>query len=70
MTAYRRDETSHQRPLLCGRDLGKLYEQLVISGVLSADEFWRGRAHLLKAGSVTTQQRVGLSSAMLTEMQP
>lgn len=51
-------------------DLSKLYEQLVLSGVLSADEFWKGRSHLLKAGTVTAQQRVGLSSAMLTDMQP
>jgi hypothetical protein len=63
------------RPLIlssvaCFRDLNRLYEQLVLSGVLGAEEFWRGRSHLLKAGRVTAEQRVGLSSAMLTEMQP
>ncbi len=54
----------------CCRDLIKLYEQLVVAGVLTAEEFWKGRAHLLTASSATTQQRVGLSSAMLTSMQP
>lgn len=61
---------THPLSVACFRDLNRLYEQLVLSGVLSAEEFWRGRSHLLKAGRVTAEQRVGLSSAMLTEMQP
>ena len=61
---------SHPLSVACFRDLNRLYEQLVLSGVLSAEEFWRGRSHLLKAGRVTAEQRIGLSSAMLTEMQP
>lgn len=61
---------SCERSSLYCRDLNKLYEQLVLSGVLSADEFWKGRSHLLKTGGASAQQRVGLSSAMLTDMQP
>lgn len=51
------------------RDLEALHSQLVVRGVLTDDEFWKGRASLLSAGLPSVQQRVGLTSAMLAESQ-
>jgi BSD domain len=54
------------------RDLQKLYEQLVQSGVLSDAEFWKGRAAAVEkgvggSGGAGAGQRVGLPSAMLVQ---
>ena len=56
----------------CGcRELRDLYTQLVDGGVLRPAEFWAGQAALLRAeaGRSAAGQRMGLSSAMLSDVQ-
>ena len=52
------------------RDLQQLYNQLVMAGVLTEDEFWKGRQGTLKqrlqGGSAMKQLR-GYQNAMVSE---
>ena len=54
----------------CCRDLQQLYNQLVMAGVLTEDEFWKGRQGMLKqrmqGGSAQKQLR-GYQNAMVSE---
>ena len=55
------------------RDLKSLYEEIVKTGLVSDADFWRSRQDLVmrKAGSAGgKQQVVGLSSALLAQIQP
>lgn len=65
------------------RDLESIYKSLVVTGVLTEQEFWQARQPLLRAtlapggagggggGALQrVRQRVGLSSAMLAEVKP
>ena len=55
------------------RDLKGLYEEVVRSGLISDTEFWRGRQDMVQrkaGGAGGKQQVVGLSSALLAQMQP
>ena len=53
------------------RELRDLYTQLVDGGVLRPTEFWAGQAALVRAeaGRAAAGQRMGLSSAMLSDVQ-
>ena len=53
------------------RDLQQLYNQLVLRGVLTEEEFWRGRQSLLKhklQDSAALKQRRGFDNAMISEV--
>jgi hypothetical protein len=53
------------------RDLQQLYQQLVVRGVLSEEEFWRGRQSLLKQrmlAGAAQKQRKGFDNAMISEL--
>ncbi|KAK9829781.1 hypothetical protein WJX72_007879 [[Myrmecia] bisecta] len=66
------DAARKQALLTEHKDLGAVYQQLVLSGLLTEAEFWASRMHLLRAGPPggTRQQRSGISSAMLAAGQP
>lgn len=46
----------HDLCLYC-RDLAALHTQLVVPGILTEDDFWKGRASLLSAGSCLLASR-------------
>ena len=53
------------------RDLQQLYNQLVMRGVLTEEEFWRGRQSLLKhklQDGAAQKQRRGFDNAMISEV--
>lgn len=61
------------------KDLESVYKSLVVSGILSEQEFWRTRQGQLKDalarggagdGTRSAAQRVGLPSAMLADVKP
>ncbi len=52
------------------RDLQQLYNQLVVGGILSEAEFWKGRQNLLREslrGSRDARQQAGFKTAMISE---
>ncbi|XP_074637920.1 general transcription factor IIH subunit 1-like [Acropora palmata] len=49
-------------------ELFQLYKDLVVSNVITAEEFWANRGKDIQA--VQTDQAIGLSSALLADMQP
>ncbi|EDO49292.1 predicted protein [Nematostella vectensis] len=53
-------------------ELYQLYKDLVVSGVITPDEFWANRGQDTGATSKSTgvNQSIGLSSALLADMQP
>ncbi|KAJ7391071.1 General transcription factor IIH subunit 1, partial [Desmophyllum pertusum] len=52
-------------------ELYQLYKDLVVSGVITAEEFWANRATKNQdTQAVQSDQAVGLSSALLADMQP
>lgn len=54
-------------------ELFQLYKDLVVSGVMTADEFWASRKNSTSAGSElgeTVGQETGVSAAFLSEIQP
>ena len=54
----------------CCRDLQQLYNQLVMAGVLTEDEFWKGRQGMLKQrmqGGSAPKQLKGYQNAMVSE---
>ncbi|KAJ7391064.1 General transcription factor IIH subunit 1 [Desmophyllum pertusum] len=52
-------------------ELYQLYKDLVVSGVITAEEFWANRATKNQdTQAVQSDQVVGLSSALLADMQP
>lgn len=57
----------------CCRDLKSLYEEVVKGGLVSDADFWRSRQDLVTrraGGAGGKQQVVGLSSALLAQIQP
>ena len=66
------DGLSKLRCNLC-RDLKSLYEEVVRSGLITDADFWRGRQDMVQrkaGGAGGKQQVVGLSSALLSQIQP
>ncbi|XP_046864064.1 general transcription factor IIH subunit 1-like isoform X2 [Xenia sp. Carnegie-2017] len=55
-------------------DLYQLYKDLVVSEILTAEEFWSNRSNNMQTSSVdaavTTAQTIGLSSGFLSEVKP
>jgi len=49
-------------------ELYQLYKDLVVSGVITAEEFWANRGK--DTQTVQSDQAIGLSSALLADMQP
>jgi hypothetical protein len=52
------------------RDLQKVYNQLVVGGVLSEAEFWKGRQNLIRQriqGTLQAKQQPGFKSEMIAE---
>ena len=61
------------------KDLQAVYEQLVPSGILTEQEFWRSRQNALRGGGSSggggsgpqpTKQRAGIPSLMLADVRP
>ncbi|KAI8784139.1 general transcription factor IIH subunit 1 [Biomphalaria glabrata] len=49
----------------------QLYKDLVVSGVISPEEFWSSKAHLLSSSSKSSQtQNLGVSPAFLADIKP
>ncbi|CAL1548138.1 unnamed protein product [Lymnaea stagnalis] len=50
----------------------QLYKDLVVSGVISPEEFWASRAHMLSSSSnkLAAGQNVGVSPAFLADIKP
>jgi transcription initiation factor TFIIH subunit 1 len=46
-------------------NLFQLYKNLVVSGVVSAEDFWANRVNKEKEASVVTKQDIGISAAFL-----
>jgi len=51
-------------------ELYQLYKDLVVSGVITAEEFWANRTKNQDTQAVQSDQAIGLSSALLADMQP
>ncbi|KAL6046693.1 General transcription factor IIH subunit putative, variant 2 [Balamuthia mandrillaris] len=68
----RLEEAKQRAALLAGNDtLRALHDELVISGIISEEEFWSSRKQMLEteAQSVAKQQR-GMSSELLADVKP
>ena len=67
----RKVEVAKQRADLLARDsdLRTVYEKLVPAS-LSEKEFWESRAELIEREQVDQKQRLGMSTAMLTDIRP
>ena len=70
-----RNLTQFSRPqqMQTCRDLKSLYEEVVRSGLISDADFWRSRQDMVQrkaGGAGGKQQVVGLSSALLSQIQP
>lgn len=54
-----------QEVLSKNADLAKLHKSLVVSGLITEDEFWSTRKHILETQAIQTQLRKGESSSWL-----
>ncbi|XP_067931403.1 general transcription factor IIH subunit 1-like [Watersipora subatra] len=52
------------------KQLFQLYNDLVVSGVISAEEFWSNRSHLTKEKISDQNQNIGVSPSFLSEIKP
>ncbi|CAH3152099.1 unnamed protein product [Porites evermanni] len=65
-----RELEEKNRMLKDNPELYQLYKDLVVSGVITAEEFWANRGKNQDTQAVQNDQAIGLSSALLADMQP
>eukprot|EP01087_Luapelamoeba_hula_P024350 TRINITY_DN9235_c0_g2_i1.p1 TRINITY_DN9235_c0_g2~~TRINITY_DN9235_c0_g2_i1.p1 ORF type:complete len:816 (-),score=173.23 TRINITY_DN9235_c0_g2_i1:86-2533(-) len=66
------EEAKQRAALLAGNlELNSLFEKLVGSGVVTEEEFWETRKHMLQSEAhAATQQRKGMPSELLADVRP